>query len=900
MSFIATLRTRCRHFLRGLFHRDQVEHELREELAGYVDMLAEQKRAAGMSPREARRAARLEFGGIDKVTEEVRDVRLSAWVDSVVRDSRRCFLSLLRNRPFTGVAVLTVALGIGASVTVFTLVNAVLLRPLPIPDSERLVLLGHVAPGQPQFSEMRMSDALYFLYAEESRTLDGVAGFSDYQVSLTSPEDPQRVQAAWVTASFFDVMRMQPRIGRAFTDEDDRPGGASVVVLADGLWRTRFGADPGVVGRAVEIDGANVEVVGVMPPGFAFSLPETQLWLPMRLDPEDLRLGYFGFNGVGRIADGSTLEQVRTELGAMLSNLAEIFPDQPGARTLAENTRPLIERVRTWVVGDIEAILWILLGAVGIVLLIACANVTNLFLVRSEARHGEVAIRAALGESRGQLVGSVLLESLVLGVAGGIVALLLALGAVRLLVGLDPPGLPRLGEISIDTNVLLFGFVVSVAAGLLFGLVPALRLSAVAASGCMTPVARGGTVGRERQFTRRGLVVIQIALALILLVGSGLALRSFQRLASVDAGFDPVDVLAFGLALPHRDYDTPASRLNFYRQVVDRLRTLPGAVAAAAAGTVPLDGPVSSAGYSIEGRPRRAGDEWPVFAVKNVSPGYFDAMRIALVEGRVFDRLDEERDAPVVIVSRSLARAYWPGESGLGKRIRMGNPPNEEEGEQWSRIVGVVDDVHETSLHEDPPEIVYSPPVVSWGSNVANVPWPMRYIVRAPNIAALAGAVREAVRELDPALPMYDVETLETLVGRARGTRAFVMVLLIVAAGLALVLGAVGLYGVVSYTVAQRRREIAIRMAVGAQASDLTRLVLAEAAGLALAGVTLGIAVALAVTHQLQAILFETSPLDPAVFIGVSVFLTLVCLLASGLPTRRATRVDPTAALRVE
>ena len=509
-------------------------------------------------------------------------------------------------------------------------------------------------------------------------------------------------------------------------------------------------------------------------------------------------------------------------------------------------------------------------------------------------------MRAALGESRGRLAGSVLLESLALGVAGGVAAFLVALGAVRLLVRFGPQELPRLDEISIDASVLAFGFVVSVAAGLLFGLLPALRVSAVAASGCMTGVARGATGGRERQLARRGLVVVQIALALTLLVGSGLALRSFQRLASVDPGFDPVDVLTFGVTLPPRDYDTPGSRLSFYRQVVDRLRALPGAVAAAAALAVPLEGLVSSAGYSIEGRPRADDDVWPVFAVKSVSPGYFDAMRIALVEGRTFERRDEDRDAPVVIVSRSLARTYWPEESAVGKRIRMGDPPNEEAGEQWSRIVGVVDDVHEVALHEDPPEIVYSPPVVSWGADVGDVPWPMRYIVRAPNTTALAAAAREAVRGLDPSLPVYGVETLEALVARARGTRAFVMVLLVVAAGLALLLGSVGLYGVVSYMVAQRGREIAIRMAVGAQAGDVRRLVLAEAGGLALVGVTLGTGAALALTGQLQAILFETSPLDPAVFVGVSVLLVAVCLLASGVPTRRATRVDPMAALRAE
>ena len=332
--------------------------------------------------------------------------------------------------------------------------------------------------------------------------------------------------------------------------------------------------------------------------------------------------------------------------------------------------------------------------------------------------------------------------------------------------------MPRLEEISIDANVLLFGLAVSLAAGLLFGLLPACRACVLAASGHMTAGARGATSGRDRQLVRRGLVVVQIGLALTLLVGSGLAVRSFQRLAAVDPGFDPVDVLTFALALPPRDYDTPDSRLDFYRQVVDCLRSLPGAVGAASSSALPLDGVLNSGGHRIEGRPLTEGDVPPMFAVRVVSPGYFDAMRIALVEGRVFDRLDEERDAPVVIVSRSLARAQWPGESALGKGIRMGAPP-EAEGEAWSRIVGVVDDVHETALHEEPPEMAYYP--LSGASFVADVPWPMRYVVRAPNAAALAGPVREAVRELVAALPVFGVETLETRVGRARGTRAFVM-----------------------------------------------------------------------------------------------------------------------------
>ncbi len=803
------------------------------------------------------------------------------------------------NPGFTLVALATLAVGIGANVAIFTVVNAVVLRPLPVPDSERLVMLRHAAPGLSQLDELPMSDALHFLYADESRTLEEVAAYRDGQVSFTGPDDPQRVQATFVTASFFDVMRTSPQLGRAFTPEDDRPGAAPVVVLGDGLWRTRFGADPGVVDAVVDLDGASVEVVGVMPAGFGFSRPRAELWRPLALDRAAAQLGAFGMSGVARIADGSTLEQVRAELGAMISNLAELLPNQPAAPVLiGAGLAPIVDLAREVVVGDIEATLWILLGAVGFLLLIACANVANLFLVRAEARHGEVAVRSALGEGRGQLVGSVFLESVVLGLAGGLASLPLALLAVRLVVNFAPRALPRLDEISVDARVLLFGLAASVVAGLLFGVLPAWRTTAAAAVGNTTAGSRGATAGRERQLARRGLVVVQIALALTLLVGSGLAVRSFQRLAGVDPGFDPVDALTFGLSLPPRDYATPESRLAFHRRVVDRLRALPGVVEAAAGTTVPLGGEVTGSGHAVEGRPVNVeqGDLPPVFMWKRVSPAWFDAMGIELVEGRVFDALDGERGAPVVVVSQSVARAQWPGESALGKGIRQGVPP--PDGEDWTRVVGVVDDVHEIALHQDPPAMVYYP-VPEFTPGVG-VPDAMRYVVRAPNVAALAGAARDAVRELDRSLPITDVDTLETLVGRARGERAFVMVLLVIAAALALLLGSIGLYGVVSYVVAQRGREIAIRMAVGAQVTDVRRLVLVDAGGMALLGVALGVASAVVLTRRLQALLFETAPLDPVVFGAVSGLLAAICLLASWAPARRAARIDPMTVLRAE
>lgn len=803
---------------------------------------------------------------------------------------------------FTTVSLLTLAVGVGANVAIFTVVNAVLLRPLPLPDSERLVMLEHAAPALTQLDQLPISDALYVRYEEESRTLESVAMIEGGAASFTGAGNPERVRGARVTASFFDVARTRPRFGRAFTVDDERGDARWVAILSDDLWRRRFGGDPDVIGRIVDIDGDRVELVGVMPPGFVVpSQPDAELWRPLRINRAALQLGSFGAQGIARMAPDVSLPQVQAELETLLSNLPETFPDQPAATFLANaGLRPLVRPAREFVVGDIGTTLWILLGAVGFLLLIACANVANLFLVRSEARAGELAIRAALGETRGRLTRSLLLESLALGIGGGLLALPLAWAAVRLVVRFGPRNLPRLEEVSMDGAVLLFGLAVSVTAGLVLGLLPALRAAALSAAAArMTEGVRAVTGGRRRQLLRRGLVVTQIALALSLLIGSGLAVRSYQRVAAVDPGFGPDNVLNFAVALPAREYETPASRLNFHRAVVERLATLPGVTAAAAASALPFGGTAEATGHSIEGRPTEGGDVPNVFLIKQVSPGFFGAMEIDVLDGREFEALDTGRDAPIVIVSRSLAESYWPGETAIGKGIRAGGSPNAEEGEAWSRVVGVVDDVYELGLNEDPPEMTYYP----WISQIGGrepVPAAMRFVVRAPDAAGLAGAVREVVGAIDPNLPISNVETLETLIARSQQERVFVMVLLAVAAGLALLLGGVGLYGVIAYMVAQRRRELAIRLAVGAQASDVSRLVVTEAAWLAAAGVVIGVAAAAALTRRMQALLYETSPVDPVVFVGLSAVLITICLLASWLPARRGARIDPMGALRVE
>ena len=688
-------------------------------------------------------------------------------------------------------------------------------------------------------------------------------------------------------------MRSPSRLGRAFTAADDRPDAPPVIILSDGLWHGRFGGDPAVVGRIVEVDGDRTEIVGVMPPAFAFPESETSVWRPIGLDESDARLGAFCCMGIARLADGASLDTVEAEIGTMTASLVELFPGDAVAEILSNaGLRPLIEPAREFLVGDIRATLWILLGAVAFLLLIACANVANLFLVRSEARRREISIRYALGESRGRLRASLLGESVVLGLAGGVLALPLTQLGVRLIVRYGPEDLPRLHEISVDGSVLAFGFTLSLLAGLLFGLAPALRAGAVAAAASLTDGGRGASMGRERHVLRRSLVVVQVALALTLLVGSGLALRSFQRLARVDPGFDPTDVLTFHVALPEREYESFASRLAFHRELVERIGAMPGVRAAAAVSSTPMSGSIGGSGHSIEDRPRAEGEVPPLFMMKRISPGYFDTMRISILEGRDFEALDNEREVPVVIVTDVVARTYWPNESALGKGIRGGAGASEDE---WYRVVGVVDDVHEIDLHEDPPELVYYPLFMT-----EDVPLSMAYVVRAAAAETLVTGAREAVRGLDPNLPVSDIATMETIVRESRSERAFVMVLLIAAATAALLLGAIGLYGVISYMVAQRRKEIAIRMAIGAHMSNIRRLVLGEAVWLAFAGCLLGLGLAFAMTRRLQALLFETSPLDPAVLGSVSVALVAVCLLASWLPARRAACTEPMTALRLE
>ncbi|HEY2293363.1 MAG TPA: ABC transporter permease [Thermoanaerobaculia bacterium] len=811
---------------------------------------------------------------------------------------RHAFRRLRGSPGFALLCVLTLAVGIGAVATVFSVVNGVLLDPLPYPQPDRLVSLSHTAPGL-NLPHMPQSPATYLLYQRESRALASVGLYHDVQVNFTGGPSPERLTGATVTPSLLRLMGVAPALGREFTEEDARPpDGARVALLSDRLWRRSFGADRRVLGRAVRLDGVPYEIIGVMRPGFDFPLTETDLWIPLAIDPAKAPLGEFSFTGVGRLAAGASSERAQSELNGMIAGLERRFPgDEASSILVHAGLAARVHPLREDVVGDFGRVLWVLLGAVGCVLLIACANVANLLIVRGEGRRREMAVYTALGAPRGSLVGGVLAESLLLGVAGGALGLLLAFGALRLLSLLGPTELPRLANVRLDGRVLAFTLALSLLTSVLFGLLPALRSSRVEdlASELKSGGGRGATAGRSRQRARQLLSGLQIALALILLTGSGLMLRTFLRVVSVNPGFDPHGVLTLQLALPAAQYPDDASTARFYQSLSDRLQGLPGVVAAGVISELPLGGSASGTGFEIEGQPRPKGAPPPVLTYEFVSDGYFRALGIPLREGRLLEARDQEQRSGAVVVSEALAKRTWPGQSAVGKRLRPegSNLPSGS----WFTVVGVVGDVRNRDLTDDPDGIVYQPMLgkVSGMWTVRRMAVVLRTRSRPE---AMAGAVRREIAALATDLPVSNVLTLDRLVERSEARVSFSVVMLALAAAVALALGAVGIYGFISYLTSQRTPEIGVRMAIGAGAWDIRWMILKESLTIVLAALAAGLAGAFWMTRWLKTLLFEVSPLDPLTFGLTSLLLIVVVLLASDLPASRAAQIDPLRALR--
>jgi predicted permease len=862
--------------LLGLLHRARREREFAEELESHLALHIEDNLRAGMSPEEARRRALVKLGGVTLTKELYREQRGLPMLETFWQDLRFGLRMLRKNPGFTLVAILTLALGISANTAIFTLVNSVLLQPLPYRDPERLVRLWETVPQLPTFS---ISSLNYRDWLEQNQVFEKMAAWRGQNVNLTTGGEPERVGAVLVTASFFPLFGIKPSLGRSFTTEEDQPGTAQrVVLISNSLWQRRFGGDTDILGQNITLNNNRYTVVGVVTgPEFKFDV-NGDVWLPLALDPaRDFRNNHI-LSAAARLKPGVTPALARAEMDAIAARLEAQYPHSNKGHGVK------IATLYDWVIEEpFRRALLVLFGAVGLVLLIACANVSNLLLSRAAARQKEIAIRSALGAGFARLLRQLLTESLLLALAGGTLGILLAWWGVKTLVVAYPGNLPRLGEIGLDGRVLAFTLIVSLLTALLSGLAPAFQGSRVSLNGLLK---EGGwtSVGVGLGRLRRLLVISEIALALVLLVGAGLLVKSFLRLQQVKLGFDPDHVLTMQLTLSTTKYSNGRQQTDFFRGLLDRVRNLPGVRNAAAISSIPFprsgSGPYSP--FFLEGR-QLSPEESVGGDFRLVSPHYFQAMKIPMLRGRDFTDEEEQEGRPVVVVNEDAARRLWPGQESLGKRLGWGGSS------QWLTVIGVVGDVRMLQLEANPRPAIYLPMIQS----------SMYLVVQtATEPMNLAAAIRNQVQAIDKDQPIANLRTMEQVISNSASQRRFSLLLFGVFAAAALLLATIGIYGVMSYGVAQRTHEIGIRVALGARMRDILTLVVGEGAKLTFVGVLLGLLASLALTRLMKSLLFEVSVTDKPTFLLIAALLAFVALLACWVPARRATKVDPLIALR--
>jgi putative ABC transport system permease protein len=804
-------------------------------------------------------------------------------METLLQDLRHAARRLLKSPGFTLAAVATLALGIGATTAIFSVVDAVLLRPLTYRDPSRLVLVWERFAARHQDRNV-VNPANYFDWRDRASSFTDLAAFTWTEQTFTGA-DPQIVQGRAVTPNFFRTLGAAPELGRVFTSDEAAPGGPNVIVLSDGLWRRRFGGDSGIIGRSVPVVGGNAIVLGVMPPAFhAMPWGAEQYWAPFRLDPNDrVRHGRYAMV-VGRLRPGVTAAQAQAQMDVITRSLEQEYPDFDTGWDA--NVVSLTEQV----VGSARGALLVVLGAVTLVLLIAVANVGNLMLVRAEARQQELALRTALGASRLRLVRQWLVESTLVSLAGGAAGVLLARWGVDLLVATAPPGVPRLAEIAVDPRILGVAAVVSCTVGIVAGLPAALGVTARGLAAGLRSGSGRTTADRPTRRWRNGMVVAQVSLALVLMTGAGLLVRSLQRLSAVDPGFDATGVMTVGVDLPQATYADNARQASFFAQLTERIRSFPAVSAVGAISFIPLTGPGAATRFWIVGRPAPPPGEWTSADIRIVDPGYFGAMRIPLRRGRPFTAADGANAPPVIVINETMAKRFWSGADPIGARLQV----------SWAHpdarpaIIGVVGDVRASALDADVHPTIY---YVEAQEPTAS----MTVVVRhRSDPATLVSMVRQTVRDLDRDVPLGDVAAMPTLVTRSMADRRYPMLLLSGFAMLAVVLSAVGLYGLLSYTVARRNHEIGVRVALGADRADVLRMVLGDGARLVLAGIAIGAIAAALAARTLGHLLYGVGPTDPMTFGAVAGLLAVVALVASYVPASRATKVDPMVALRTE
>lgn len=870
--------------------------EIVEELAQHFEDRYGELVRNGAASQEARRAVLDELLTSNVLQDELRRLERpqgpmppvlgapasGAWLSGLWSDVRHGLRALRKNPGLTTVALLTLALGIGANAAIFSVVNAVLLRPLPFAEPDRLVAFWGSNPemGLPVFN---YPDAFYVYFRTRSRTLHPIAAYSSFSSTLTGAGDPERLRAVAVTADFFRLLGRPPQEGRTFRPDEEARDRKFVAVLGHGLWQRRFGGDPGIVGKAVVLDGTPFTVVGIAAPGFDFP-SRAELWVPLGTDPQSLNC--WCYSTIGRLASGQEPEGAAREISRLSDDFWREREGKPRSDAAIVIAVPLARNL----VGDVRTALLVLLGAVGMVLLITCANVANLLLARATARGREIAVRCCLGASPWRIVRQLLVESLILALAGAAIGLVLAFWGVRALGGLVVERLPHLHDVTLDPPVLLFTLGITLVTVVLFGLAPALRGARVDLQDAVKEGARATRGGKSRRLND-AFVVAQFALSLVLLIGAGLLLRSFRNLLEVDLGFRPDNVLVARVSLPSEAYKEPLKVRAFYAQLAERVRGLPSVRTVGLSTTAPFSDGGHGQIFMIKGREPAPGQPNLVAEVRDVTTGYFAAVGTPLVRGRVIDDTDNTSSPQVAVVDETLARRFWPDGNAVGKEVRLGDASSTN---PWLTIVGVVASVKHGGVTEDPVRYIYRPLSQSTTSS-------MDVVVRtASDPAALTAAIRREVHSLDPTLPVYEVHTLEQAVARSLGTQRLTNHLLLAFALTAMLLAAVGIYGVMALGVSHRVNEFGIRLALGAAPGDILALVVGQGMRLVLLGVAIGLAGAAGLTRFLGSLLFQVEPLDPVTFGAVALVLAAVAFGACYLPARRATRTDPLVALRYE
>jgi predicted permease len=835
---------------------------------------------------------------LDLRTGRHRDIPTNGFepMDILLNDLRQTLRRLVKAPAFTIAALTTLALGIGANAAIFSLVNGIVLRPLPYPEPERLLSVRHSAPGL-GVDVMETSMGLYVHYLRNADLVESAGVLVDSAVNLTGDGEPQRLSGASIDHTFLPTLGITPALGRGFTEDDDRVGTPSNVILSHALWQQLYAGDPGVIGQLITLQGRTREIVGVMPEGFAFPSPRTAVYLPMKVPESEIRFGGFFRNLVVRTKPGVTPEQLAAEFQALIPGLSEAY-DVPPEMIAEAEMRVVAIPLKARFLGNIQRPLGVLLGTVGFVLLIACANVANLFLVRAEGRNREVAVRRALGSSRARLTSLFLMEAATLGTVSAALGLGVAWTAIRT-VQASGVQLPRINQVAIDTNVLIFTAAIALLATLLFGAMPALRLTRRNLENALNDEGRGSTLSRGGHRARNLLVGTQIALALMLLVGSALMAQSSWRLSNVDPGYRTQGLLTAQVLLPGADYPDDAATVAFYNEVATRVAALPGVASAAATSDLPLQpGQGRWDVLFVEGDERDPNTLPPAVVFRYVTASYFDTMGIPVVRGREFVPTDATAGAPVAIASETTARDFWRGREALGSQawqeVPDGTHPKYE-------IVGIAADTRDVAFDQDVTPMFYFPVLEQGSANLFWVPSQLHVIARTDgDPLAHADAVRQAIWSIDPNLPIANVRTIDAIVRESTLNTRFTMTLLVIAAGIALFLGAIGLYGTISYIVSQRTREIGVRMALGAAESDVARMVLRQGTRVALGGLAIGLAAALALSRVLDSLLFDVSATDPLTYAVMAALLLIVALLATYVPARRAARLDPLEGLRSE